>query len=113
MDDNTKLIESVLERAAEYGKTSYELVKLKVLDKTADEVSSLIPNSFVFIIASTFILFFNLGIAFWLGEILGKVYFGFLVLAAFYFVVAIILNYFMHNWLKRVFYDYIIKQMFK
>ena len=36
MEDNAKLIESLLERAVEYGKTSLELVKLKALDKTSD-----------------------------------------------------------------------------
>ena len=34
MEDNAKLIESILERTAEYGKTTFELVKLKALDKT-------------------------------------------------------------------------------
>ena len=74
MEDNAKLIESLLERAAEYGKTSFELVKLKALDKTSDVVSSFIPHSVVFVLIASFMLFLNLGLAFWLGEILGKTY---------------------------------------
>ncbi len=71
MEDNTKLIE-ILERTAEYGKASFELVKLKALDKTSDAVSSLIPHAVVLVLAAVFMLFLNLGLALWLGEILGK-----------------------------------------
>ena len=113
MEDNAKLIESLLERTAEYGKTSFELVKLKALDKTSDAVSSLIPHSVVFVLIASFMLFFNLGLAFWLGEILGKTYYGFFVVAAFYCVIVIVLHFFMHQWLKKIVCDYIIKKVLK
>lgn len=112
MEDTAKLVESLFERATEYGKTSYELVKLKALDKTSDVVSSLIPHSVVFVIIATFLIFFNLGLAFWLGEILGKIYLGFFVVAAFYCILGIILHFFMHKWLKRKICNYIIKLVY-
>jgi len=113
MEDNSKLIESLLERAAEYGKTSYELVKLKALDKTSDVVSSFIPHTVVFVLIVSFMLFFNLGLAFWLGEILGKTCFGFFVIAAFYGITAIVLHFFMHKWLKKLICNFINKQVLK
>ena len=99
MEDNTKLIESLLERTAEYGKASFELVKLKALDKTSDAVSSLIPHSVVVVLVAVFMLFLNLGLAFWLGEILGRIFFGFFVVAAFYGIAGFVLHFFMHKWL--------------
>jgi len=66
MEDNTNTIETLLERTAEYGKKSFELVKLKVLDRTSDEVSSFMSHSIVVVILTTFILFFNLGAALWI-----------------------------------------------
>jgi len=33
MEDNTKLLESLFEKATDYGKTSLELVKLKTVEK--------------------------------------------------------------------------------
>jgi len=54
MENNAKLIESLLERDTEYGKTSYELIKLKALDKTSDVVSSFIPHSIVLVIIASF-----------------------------------------------------------
>jgi len=113
MEDNAKLIETLFEKATDYGKTSFELVKLKAVDKTSDIVSSVIPHSAVIILLASFILFLNLGIAFWLGEILGKIFFGFFIVAAFYILAGIVLHLFVHNWLKDVLHNYFIKQALK
>jgi len=113
MEDNAKVIESILERSAEYGKTTFELVKLKALDKTTDVVSSLFPNSIVFSLIVIFMFFLNLGLALWLGEILGKIYYGFFVVAAFYGILGIVMRLFMHKWLKKVAGNFFIKQVLK
>ena len=113
MEDNTKLIESLLEKASEYGKASYELVKLKALDKTSDAVSSFIPHSVVFFLVVSFLLFVNLGLAFWLGEILGKAFYGFFVVAGFYCVTGIVVHFFMHKWIKKIIRNYMIKLLLK
>jgi fatty acid desaturase len=113
MEDNVKLIDSLLERATEYGKTSFELIKLKAIDKTSNVASSAIPNIIVIVVFATFMLLLNFGLAFWLGEILGKVYYGFFVVAGFYCFVGIVLHFLMHNWLKKIIGNYIVKQVFK
>jgi hypothetical protein len=109
MQDNPNHIELLLETAAEYSKTSFELIKLKTLDKVSDVVSTIIPLVVVLLILSSFMLFCSLGIAFWLGEMLEKVYYGFLVVAAFYGLVAFILHFILRKWLKRKICNYIIK----
>jgi len=113
MEDNVKLIESLLESAAEYGKSSYELLRLKSLDKTSDVVSSLIPHSVFFILILLFLVFLNFGLAFWLGEILGRTFYGFFVVAAFYGILGLILHFFMHRRLKNMICNYIVKQFIK
>lgn len=113
MEDNAKLIESLLEKAAEYGKTSFELAKLKVIDKITDLVSSLVPQSVVFALIMVFILFFSLGLAFWLGEIIGKTYYGFFIVAGFYGIAGVIVHFFMHKRLKKITGNYFIKQVLK
>jgi fatty acid desaturase len=113
MENNAQQLESLLEKAAEYGKTSFELVKLKALDKTSDVVSSFIPHSVVFVLIASCMLFLNLGLAFWLGEILGNTCFGFFVVAAFYGIIGIVVHFFMHKWLKKLIRNYIIKLMLK
>jgi len=113
MNDNEKLIESLLERTIEYGKTSFELAKLKTLDKTSEVVSSFIPHSIVFFFIASLLFFFNLGLAFWLGEIMGNNSYGFFVVAGFYGLLSIVIHFFMHDLLKKKICNYIIKQVLK
>ena len=113
MEENSNLIESLVERATDYGKTSYELMKLKAVDKTSDVVSTVIPYSFVFVMIVIFMLFFNLGLAFWLGEMLGKIFYGFFIVAAFYLLIVAVIHFFMRKWLKKVIGNFIIKQLLK
>jgi fatty acid desaturase len=113
MEENTKLLESLLEKASDYGKTSFELVKLKTIDKTADVVSSLVPHSVVFILIASFMLFLNLGLALWLGDILGKMFWGFFVVAAFYILTGIVIHFFLHVPIKKLVANYFIKRVLK
>jgi len=113
MEDNSTLIESLLERATEYGKINYELVKLKVIDKTTNGISTFVPNTVVFLVLSSVLLFLNLGIAFWLGKILGELFYGFFLVSAFYALIAFVMYFFLRKWVKRIFYDYMIKQILK
>ena len=39
MQDQAKMIETLLEDATEYGKTSLEIVKLKAVDKSSEVIS--------------------------------------------------------------------------
>ena len=111
MEHTTTLVETLLERATEYGKSSLELVKLKTLDKSSDVASTIVPQILVYALLMLFMLFLNLGLAFWLGEVFGKIYYGFLVVAGFYCLVAIIFYFFMRKWIKKMVRNYIIKQV--
>jgi len=113
MENNAKMLESLLEKAEDFGKTSFELVKLKALDKTSEIVSSLIPYTVVFILIASFMIFLNLGLAFWLGDILGKTYFGFFVVAAFYILTGTGFYFFFHKRLKKYICSTVINQMLK
>lgn len=113
MEENAKKFELLLESATEYGKASFEVIKLKALDKTSDIVSSLVPYSIAFFLIASFMFFFNFGLAFWLGDILGNIFYGFFVVAAFYFITGLIFHFFMHKWIKRIICNFIIKLMLK
>jgi hypothetical protein len=113
MEDNVNMFEARYEKVVDYGKTSYELTKLKAIEKTADVVSSFIPHSIVFVLISFFVLSLNLGLAFWIGELLDKVAYGFFIVAGFYFIAGLITHYFFHDRLKRIFGNYVIKLLFK
>ncbi len=113
MEDNVNMFEALYERAVDYGKTSFELNKLKAIEKSADVVSSLIPHIIVFVLISFFVLSLNLGLAFWIGDVLGKVAYGFFIVAGFYCILGLITHFFFHEKLKRYFGNYVIKLLFK
>jgi hypothetical protein len=111
MDDNTRVLETLLERATDYGKTTLELVRLKTVDKTADIVSSVIPLSIVILMIATFLLFLNLGLALWLGEVMGKTFYGFFAIAAFYILTGIIIHFLLQKPIKRAIGNYLVKRL--
>jgi len=105
------LIEPLLEKVEAYSKTSFELLKLKALDKTADVSATLFSRSLFVLIVSFFAFLLNVGIALWLGDILGKAYYGFLIVAACYAIVGVILL-IIHPFIKARVNNAIIKQLF-
>ena len=113
MKDNSELIDSLLEKATNYGKTNLELLKLQAIDRTSDKVSSITPIAIVITILSFFLLFANLGIAFWLGDLFGKIYLGFLVVSAFYVLISLIIYFFMRKSIKQTVYDFVIRHLLK
>jgi hypothetical protein len=110
MEPTISLIEPLLERAELYTKTSIELLKLKSIHKTADITSTLISRLLLTIVLSLFILTLNIGIALWIGDLLEKAYFGFLVVAAFYALIGIVL-FFIHPIIKSRLNNSIITQI--
>ncbi|MCK9411359.1 MAG: hypothetical protein M0Q53_03595 [Prolixibacteraceae bacterium] len=107
------MIESLFEKTVDYGKTSFLLVKLRMLNKTSDVVSSLLAHTVVLIFALSFMLFLSLGLAIWLGEIFGNPFYGFFVVAAFYGLTGIFIHLFLHKWLKKLVSDRFIEQVLK
>ncbi len=110
METKSTLIGSLIERIEEYSKTSLELLKLKTLDKAANVTSSLFSRLFLIVVLLFSVLSLNIAISLWIGEILGKDYYGFLTVAAIYFVIGIIL-FFIHPWIKNRISNSIIKQI--
>ena len=113
MEEITSSLESLIEKATEYGKTSFELAKLKAIDKASGMVSSLLSNWIVLVLISSFMLFVSFGLALWLGEILGKVYFGFFVIAGFYGFIGVLIHFFLHDPIKKWISNIFIKQVLK
>ncbi len=111
MEHNTLFVEPLLIKAEAYGKTSYELIKLKAIDKTSDVLSSGVSRGSVVLVLSIFIAMLNVGVALWLGDLLGKSYYGFFCVAGFYALCGFILYFYMHNWIKERVSNSIILQM--
>jgi len=113
MEKPSILIEELLERVESYGKTTFELSKLQALETTTIVASSLVARMSVITIFFLFTLVLNTGIALLLGELLGKSYYGFFIVAGFYLLAGIVLYFFLHQWIKKPVSDLIITQALK
>jgi len=91
METKECLLAPLFEKVEDYSKTSLKLVKLKLVDKVSDFTSTLISRLILTAVIVLFAIVFNIAVGLWLGEMLGKTYFGFLVLASFYGLAAIVL----------------------
>lgn len=112
MEEKINLIEPLFERAEECVKTSYELIKLKTLNKSIGVLSSFVSSGAVFLILFMFIVLLSIGLALWIGDLLGKSYYGFFCIAGFYGIVGSVLYFFMYNWIKKRVSNSFILQIF-
>ena len=113
MENKTTTIEMLFDKAEDYTKTTIELVKLNAVDTTADVLSSLLSRLAVSIVFVTFVLFVNIGLSLWLGELLGKEYYGFFIVSSGYLLLSIVLYIYKDKWLKIPISNFIIVKMFK
>jgi len=110
MEVKNNLAAPLINMAEAYGKTSFELLKLKAIDKTAATTSALFSRLLFVIILSFFVFILNIAVALWLGDLLGKYYYGFLIISAFYALLGIII-FFMHPVIKARVNNWFITQM--
>jgi hypothetical protein len=101
METPASLIESLFEKAEAYGKTTFELSKLKALDTATNVATAFIARLSVIIMIFLFALIMSIGVALFLGELFGKPSLGFFIVAAFYLVTIVILYLYLHVWIKK------------
>ena len=58
-----------------------------------------------------FFITLNFGIALWLGDLIGKIHYGFFVVAGFYALIGLILYIFRNKWIKKPLNDSMINEM--
>lgn len=113
MDNKATTIEILFEKAENYARTTIELTRLNFIDKSSDVLSSLISRLAIAIVFVMFILLFNLGLSFWIGEMLGNFFYGFFIVAAFYLIISILLYSYKDQWIKIPVSNFIIRKMRK
>lgn len=109
--ENMYNLEPLFERAESYAKINFELYKLKLINKSVAIISTFVSRGIVILLLSIFIVSLNIGVALWLGDLLGKSYYGFFCVAGFYGIIAAIVYFFMHKSIKKRIGNSIISQL--
>lgn len=111
--ENKSDIESLVSQAGEYLNTRLELLKLKTVDKTSEIISSVVSKLALILFFVIFTLVLSMGAAFWIGDILGKTFYGFFIIAGFYLVAGLVLYACRRKWLKAPIANTLIRKILK
>ena len=113
MENTATSVEKLYEKAKKYTETSLDLLALNTVDKTADVLSSLTSRVFIAIAVAMFTLFINIGISLFIGRLLNEYYLGFLLVSAFYFIIACVLYFFKDKLIETPIANLIIAKLLK
>jgi len=111
METPSQAIEGLFEKIETYSTSTIEIAKLRSLETTTLVASTVVSRLAVIIVFILFVLFVNIGIAFYLGDLLGRYYIGFLIVSGFYLIAGIVLHFFLYRWIKKPLSDFIITQV--
>lgn len=113
METPANNLETLFEKAEAYSKTTFELSKLRSLETIARVAPALISRIGVLIMFALFAMVISIGIALWLGEMLGNPYSGFFIVAGALGVAGILLRIYLYQWIKKPLSNLIITQALK
>ena len=111
MENSTTTIEKLIEKSEIYAKTTLELCKYEAVYKSADIFSNLAVKMALTLVVVFFLLLVNVGLALWVGQELGEIYYGFFVVAFVYLFLALLIYIFREDWVKTPVSNFIINKM--
>lgn len=113
MENSLTAIERLIQKLEIYIKSTIELLKYQAVQKTVT-FFSYIAVRFVILLAVIFsLLFFNIGLAFWIGKMLGEIYLGFAAVALAYLCIAVFIFIFRERLISIPVSNFLIKKFRK
>lgn len=113
IETRKEMIEDLFEKTEEYIKTNVQLIKLKAVDILAEVISSLVAKVVIGMLSFFFLLMLNIGIAIWLGQLMGQPHYGYMVVAGFYGLLTLIIFLVRGKIISKPLSNTIISQMLK
>jgi hypothetical protein len=111
MEENQSTVESLIDRLKSYAETRIDLIRLKSINKSSSFLALLISMIVVILIGFIAVLMLSVGIALLLGDLLGKNWYGFLIVAGFYLITGLVLYSLRDKWLKKPIANSMIKNL--
>ena len=113
MKEKVTMLKDLMDRAEQFAKTNIQLYRLKAIDKVTEVFSSVAAGVVILIIVTFLCIILSIGASIWLGEVLGKMYYGFFAVAGFYAVLAIMCVLLKKKVLEVLFNNFIVNLIFK
>lgn len=113
MEEKITPIELLMDRGKAYTRTSLRLFKLKATDKGAELISKVVSGFVILILFALLFINLNIAIALLIGEMLNKIWMGFIILSGFYGFMGILVYIFRDQWIKQPVSNSIISEILK
>ena len=111
MENQSGSVESLIDRVKSYVETRIELLKLKAIDKSSSFLSYLILIVLIIGIGFTVFILLSIALALFIGDLLGRSYYGFLIVAGFYIIAGLVVLIFRRRWIKAPIANSMIKNL--
>lgn len=111
MSSTISQLQDIATKAGELVETKAEILKLQLAGKTSETLSSVISLIAIVSMFGVALTIISIGLAFWLGLILGKIYYGFFIVGGFYAVMGVLLVVFREKLVKRPLSNLIIDKI--
>ncbi len=91
MENQSGPVELLVEKVKDYAETRIDLLRLKAIDKSSSFLSLLIAMIVVILVGFISFMILSVGLALLLGDLLGKAYYGFFIVAGIYLITGLVL----------------------
>lgn len=108
MESKVTTAEKLFDQVERYAKTSFEILELKMVAKSADVFSSLTAVLSLIVVVTICFVVFSIGLSFYVGRYLPEKYYGFFIISFIYLIISIMLYFNRNRWLKVPFKNLII-----
>lgn len=113
MEDKELDTQDILNKVKDYIEVRKELAMLSAVEKGSQLFANLVTDGLVVLLLVLSGLFGSLALGFYLSEIIGNTYSGFLIITGFYFVLAIIIYATKDRYLEHRIISAVIKKFFR
>lgn len=91
MESKPANAEELFQKLKDYAELRFDLLRLKAINKLSGFLSSFISIFIIVIIFSAIVICITVAVALLIGSWLGKVYWGFFIIAAIYLIIGLVL----------------------
>jgi len=111
MESNPTSVEDLFEKVKDYADVRIDLFKLKAINKVSGFVSSFLTTIVMALIFFVVFLCITAGLAFWIGDSLGKAWYGFFIVGGGYLIIGLVLYSVRGRLVKSVISNKLIKEL--
>lgn len=111
MESETNFFDSLIEKVERYFSITIKLSKLKSVEKSAVITSLILSRLSIFLVLLIFLVFCCLGLSYYLGELCGKVYYGFFIVSAGFLILAFLFHLLLYKILLKPVSKYFIDKL--